>query len=101
MEITPQVPKNKNIISAYGENYLIIRETKIYTPVLISPDSIEYLILQDLDKIKDSFEIIILGSNSKIDRTKYDYAEIMDFGAACRTYNILLIEGRKVASMLL
>lgn len=103
MDITPLVPSGKNIISAYGKNYVVVNGEKYYAPLIISPDQIildasEYKQFELLNKKP---EIIIVGHNLKQMRNTEVKAEFMSFGAACRTYNILLTEGREVACMLI
>jgi uncharacterized protein len=104
MDITPLVPSGKNIISAYGKNYVVVNAKKYYVPLIISPDQIildasEYKQFELLNKMP---EIIIVGHNLKQMRRNIEVkAEFMSFGAACRTYNILLTEGREVACMLI
>ena len=97
MDITPLVPKGKNIITAYGINYVIVNGNKYLAPLVITPDQL--LLEASLEDLDVQMEVLIIGSS----KTKPDHdlkAEIMSFGAACRTYNILLTEGRAVACFL-
>lgn len=105
MDITPLVPANKNLIQAYASSYIVIKEKRYYIPIIISPDQIiinpddEYS-FKELNNIP---EILLLGyTNGKLPIKRPDInIEIMSFGAACRTYNILLTEGREVACLLI
>jgi uncharacterized protein len=102
MDITPLVPKGKNLISAYGKYYIIINGEKYFAPLIASPDQL-ILDAKDITQIQElniKPEIIIIGSDLKQRRDFDIKAEFMSFGAACRTYNILLTEGREVACFL-
>lgn len=103
MDITPLVPNGKNIISAYGKNYVIVNSKKYSAPLIISPDQIilDALSYQQLDLLSKKPEIILIGHHLKQMKVLDIKAEAMSFGAACRTYNVLLTEGRDVACLLM
>jgi len=76
------------------------------------PQSLPELTLQHLQTIVDlDPELVILGTGSVIDfpapaltemlLTKGIGVEIMDTAAACRTYNVLMHEGRHVVAALI
>ena len=104
MDVTPLVPKGKNIIQSYSNDYVIINGNKYFTPIIISPDQliIDVKNYQDFKDLKNKPEIFIIGYHSVQQKRHPEdiHAEVMSFGAACRTYNILLTEGREVACFL-
>jgi uncharacterized protein len=103
MDITPLVPKGQNLISAYGKNYVVINGQKYVAPLIISPNQLilNTRDLSQLSKLDTKPEIILIGHHLKQMRVTEIQAETMSFGAACRTYNILLTEGREVACILM
>jgi uncharacterized protein len=102
MDITPLVPKEKNLITAYGEDYIIVQENKYTIPLIITPDKLilEQVSFNQLEKILPMAEVVIIGHKQKQMRLINIKAEVMSFGAACRTYNVLLTEGRDVVCLL-
>lgn len=105
MDITPLVPANKNLIQAYASSYIVIKGEKYMLPIVISPDQIisEFDISNPFLKLNNPAEIFLIGNkdNSFLVDLEEIKAEVMSFGAACRTYNVLLTEGREVACFLI
>ncbi len=113
--ITPQV------IQAYGDggftisgirhagSAIVLRgQTVPWTP----PDSLSELSLADFATIIEGtaeVDIVLLGCGARAVplaaelraplRARGITVEVMDTGAACRTFNLLQIEGRRVAAM--
>lgn len=103
-------------ITSYDESTLQVNGKNFYSSLIISnnelktdwsPRSIESLSAEDFTAIVDRKpEIVIIGTGNKLIFPQVEtYAEliklgvgvdIMDTGAACRTYNILTSEGRHV-----
>jgi len=110
-----------NIIRAYTEDSVTINEETFTSSVVVQAHYLEPAWLpQNINEIdsaairelaKLDTEIILLGTGQKQhfpDRRLfiplYDKSigiEVMDTPAACRTYNILLEEGRTVTAVLL
>ena len=79
---------------------------------LLEPDQLTQVHLEKLIQLKNlGIELVILGSGQKLKFMPKEWSlafknirlgfETMDTPAACRTYNILAGEGRKVAAFLL
>ena len=110
-----------NLFTAYGDDYATVNGEKHEKNLILLPESIvpawstatvstlsesDMQILLGLDT-----EIILLGTGKRLhfppSTLLRPFApagiglEIMDLKAACRTYNILAAEGRKVAAALL
>ena len=81
----------------------IVRDWQATDPENLAPDDLEAALAADPD-------IIILGTGETLRRPRLDLMalmaqrrigiEIMDTPAACRTYNVLVHEGRSVAAAL-
>ena len=110
-----------NVFTAYGDDYVAVNHEKHLKNLIVLPESIipewstatvETLTAEDMQKLLElGTEIILLGTGSRLrfpaGPLMRPFApagiglEIMDLRAACRTYNILAAEGRKVAAALL
>jgi uncharacterized protein len=110
-----------NVITAYGEGYIAINHQRFEQNVIVLPGethaewtSATVATLQEADMAKLltlGTEIVLLGTGARLrfpDRALLRPflpagigIEVMDLQAACRTYNILAAEGRKVAAALL
>lgn len=110
-----------NIFTAYGEGYVAVNHRKYEENLIVLPDSVTpdwstatvaTLAAEDMDKLLSlGAEIVLLGTGSRLrfpaGALLRPFApagiglEVMDLQAACRTYNILAAEGRKVAAALL
>lgn len=122
MDITPLIPKDKNVINSYGPDGFKINQSIYQNTILLTPnqlieikiESIESIDWKILGKMIDiELEIILIGTgktHQKIsDKLKNEIKLIhpeasineMTSSAACRTYNILISEDRKVATILM
>jgi uncharacterized protein len=121
MKFTPDRPATLHVIRAYGPGALRIGDRTFDRSVIVSaeslvegwrPASITDLRPVDLEPLLAlEPEVTLIGSGSRQafpDRSTLQalYAarigfEIMDTGAACRTYNVLVAEGRRVAAALI
>ena len=108
-------------IKSYSDNSFKVNDDIIDTNIIISRERIvnnwlsngySHFASQHLDEVISwQPEIIILGTGSSLllpaqDITAYVNSyqigfEIMDTGAACRSYNLLIDEGRNVVACLL
>ena len=118
MDVTPLIKDGALIIQSYSEGKIRINGEQHNTPLLVLPDRVEdWLIKNDfqnmeegdftpLINIANEIDVVLLGCGKEIKflppalkktlRTKNLQIETMDTGAACRTYNVLLAEGRRV-----
>jgi len=110
-----------NAFTGYGEGYVMVNGRRIEKSVVVLPDRIlpdwppsafdelaaeHFSMLADLGR-----EIVLLGTGSRLRFPRAEIVhplvragvgvEVMDLQAACRTYNILMAEQRKVAAALL
>lgn len=118
MDVTPIIPRDKKVIQAYSNECFKINEERFNNNIIVIHNEVltwdiedfESLQLSDFDIIKSrEVEILLIGCGathkSLSPKLKYGLdnisVEVMNTGAACRTYNILLGEGRLVAAALI
>jgi uncharacterized protein len=121
MKLTDETQRGTNVIRAYSETEIrigedvVVRNSCIVTADRVqtwTPVRAEAISLTDLAPLFDlNPEIIVLGTGTmqRFPETSVLGAvlargigiEVMTTGAACRTYNILVSEDRKVAAALL
>jgi uncharacterized protein len=110
-----------NTFTGYGNGYVLVNGQRIEKSVVVLPDRIvadwtattfEALEPEDLAALASlEREIILLGTGAVLRFPRPEIlrplieagvgVEVMDVQAACRTYNILLAEERRVAAALL
>ncbi len=112
---------NQNVITGYGSGYVLINRERYESNVIVTAETVvrgwSASSETDLDEadflpvIELAPQIVLIGSGLRLRFpkpaalkglifAKIGY-EVMDTRAACRTYNILLEEGRNVAAALL
>lgn len=115
-----QARQSGNVITGYGTDYVNINGMRVQRNVLVLPEdlrdwgveSFEALSLETFRQLAElPIEILLLGTGGKLrfphPRLTQPLAaagiglEVMATDAACRTYNILRSEDRKVAAALL
>jgi uncharacterized protein len=121
MRLTDEILGSTLLIRSYASNEVRVGETVLRQSFLISatqlvpewkPQRIEDLSTDDIEAIVAlEPEIVILGSGSKqrFPETRWLASllsrgigcEVMDTGAACRTYNVLASEDRKVVGAIM
>jgi uncharacterized protein len=121
VKLQPDKQPSLNTVSAYGPNYIEINAQRYTNSLLLSPESpvIEWSCTRFEDIKTEDFEqiaklepaVVIFGSGERIRFpkpaliapliTRNIGIETMDLQAACRTYNVLMAEGRKVVAALL
>lgn len=114
-------PDGINLFTAYGAGYVAVNMEKHEKNLIVLPESIilawstatpATLCAADMQKLLElGTEIILLGTGNTLrfppGPLLRPFApagiglEVMDAQAACRTYNILAAEGRKVAAAIL
>ena len=120
MKLHASGPSGVNTITGYGEGYVMVNGARRSSSVVVMPDRTEEwpvtrfddLRAEDFAFLRDlQAEIVLLGTGA---RQRFPHPrltaslaeagiglEVMDVQAACRTYNILVAEERKVAAALL
>lgn len=108
-------------IRSYGPGWITVNEQEIRCSVIVSPEQLvlDWPPQRFADLMEAHFEriaelepeIVLLGTGS---RQRFPHprltqtlltrgvgVEVMDMAAACRTYNVIMLEGRRVAAALL
>ncbi len=117
-DIMPQLGADAQVIQSYGPDGFRIGNATYDTPVLVTPTEVfpwsGELTLEALAPILTATplaEVLLIGTGARHTmlppalRSALKARELgidtMDTGAACRTFNILLGEGRRVATALM
>ena len=120
MKLHATLPGGVNAITGYGEGYVMVNGERLDSSVVVLPDRIEPWAVKAFDELSTEHfaflrdlkaEIVLLGTGARqrFPHPRYGAElakagiglEVMDLQAACRTYNILVAEQRKVAAALL
>ena len=120
MKLHASAPSALNTFTAYGEGFVMVNGERHEANLIVLPERLlpwdvagfdalaeaDFLVFLELD-----LEILLLGTGPKqrfphprltqaLARKRVG-VEVMDLQAACRTYNILMAEERRVAAALL
>ena len=120
MKLHPSVATGVNTFTGYGDDYVSVNGERRTASAIVLPERIldwpvagfEALRAEDFAVLETlGMEIVLLGTGR---RQRFPHpsltaglaragigVEVMDLQAACRTYNILVAEERKVAAALL
>ena len=124
MKLHTSTPSGIQVFTGYGEGFVLVNGQRIERSVIVLPDrliegwagSFDALDAAQLESLADlGRDVVLLGTGSRLRfpapallrsaQRRYQAAgmglEVMDVPAACRTYNILIAEERKVAAALL
>jgi len=119
LDITPLVPEGRQIVQSYGSGRFKVSQIEYQGSIIVLPrrtlsweisipDDISIRSLTSVLSEEPKIEILLIGSGkmmqmmprklTEVCRQKGLAVDAMDTGAACRTYNILAAEGRRVAA---
>ena len=120
MKLHASSPTALNTFSGYGEGYVLINGQRHEGSMIVMPERMQPWDVAGFDALKETdfevflelkLEILLLGTGPKqrFPHPRLTRAlaqrrigvEVMDLQAACRTYNILMAEERRVAAALL
>ncbi len=122
MEITPRVPADAQVIQAYGDGGFRVNDRLFKGSILVFADrvtawpvrSMAELTVESLAAVGGAsppVEILLVGCGPSLARISEQIrqamrevgvvVDAMDTGAACRTYNVLASEERRVAAALI
>ena len=122
MDVTPLVPAGRQLVEGYGDGGFTISGVRWSGSVLVLPHrtaawpvtALAEVTIASLREVLAEIpapEILVLGCGSRMGpvprelraalRAAGTVVEPMDTGAACRTYNVLLTEDRRVAAALI
>ena len=119
MDITPLVPEDRQIVQSYGsgrfkvshidyQGSIIVLPRKTLSWNILVPDEISFESLSIVVEEEPRIEILLIGCGKVMKLLPRNLmkelrhiglaVDTMDTGAACRTYNVLAAEGRRVAA---
>lgn len=121
MQISLAAPKDRQVVESYGDLQFKISGQRYQGSVLVFPDrtqlwpvaSFADITAESLSAVVASggIEVLFIGCGPRMAMISPELRgalrphgislEAMDTGAACRTYNVLLSEGRAVAAALI
>lgn len=122
MDITPLVQASSQIIQGYSPGQFRVSGTLYDGAIIVSPGGVQiwdykgdpaHPVVEDFAQIleQDGIDVVLFGCGAKMAFLPRDMKQVflgkgmtieaMDSGAACRTYNVLMAEGRRVAALLL
>jgi uncharacterized protein len=121
-DITPLVPAGRQIIDSYGAGRFTVSGVVHEGSIIVFPDrtlawpvaSVDEVSLESLQPIlaeRETVEVALLGCGARLTQVPTGVRqlfrrsglgfELMDTGAACRTYNVLAAEDRRVVAALI
>jgi uncharacterized protein len=121
LKLHEEAPTSLNAVTAYGPGFIEINRSRYQGHLLLAPDSpVQPWLAESFDTLCEEHftallalrpEIVLLGTGR---RQRFPHprltavlaragigVEAMDTAAACRTYNILMAEGRRVLAAFL
>ena len=124
MDLTPLIPGGRQIVESYGEGRFRVTGQIHEGSILVFPDrTLAWSVTQaaeaslaNLEPVlaagrAGGTELLLLGQGARMLPVPSELRqglkgagiviEPMDTGAACRTYNVLMAEGRRVAAALI
>jgi uncharacterized protein len=121
MRIQLETGGNAMLIQTYGPSQIVINQDRYNMSLIVQPErvlpdwppqTVDELALPHIQMLADlGPEVVLIGTGQRLHFPRAELLaplvvagigwEIMDTGAACRTYNILMGEGRKVTAALM
>lgn len=125
MDVTPLIRADQQVIQSYANGIFRISGTLYEHAVFITPDTALFWDINNAPHVNDlslnhfapmiamasDIDVLLLGCGSEMAflpaplrhslKQENLSVDIMDTGAACRTYNVLMAEGRRVACALM
>jgi uncharacterized protein len=124
MDLTPLIPQGRQIIEGYGDGGFRISGQRIEGSVIVFPERVVAwataapgeVSVGSLEPVSaagkaGTVELLLVGTGARMTQIERSLRqtlradgvviEVMDTGAACRTYNVLMAEGRRVAAALI
>jgi uncharacterized protein len=112
-------PDGRNLFTGYGPGYVVINGVRHRSSILVTADQVLAWDISGTDALTEEVfvrlaalpvEVLLLGTGDALQfphprlsqplRDAGIGLEVMDTAAACRTYNVLVAEDRRVAAAL-
>jgi uncharacterized protein len=123
MDITPLIPQGRQIVQSYAEGIFRVSGQVYDGPVIVFAErtipwpvgkTLAEMTAEDFTAIlieSGELDVVLMGCGKAMGAMPFALRQdlkdrgiaidFMDTGAACRTYNVLMAEGRRVAAALL
>lgn len=119
MDITPLMRPEQKIIQSYGAGFFRVSGEVLKHPILVTDETVVEWVFEgsplqisnDILALKDRVDVLLIGMGTSFPvlppSKRAQFAglgmtvDIMDTASACRTYNVLTAEGRRVAAALI
>ena len=124
MDVTPLIGEDQKIVQSYANGVFRISGINYEGATLLWPDKVtdwshvpeNFSALtvdhfEPLIKVADEIDVLLLGTGDKMEYASPQLrqslsqqglvVDVMDTGAACRTFNVLMAEGRRVVCAML
>lgn len=123
MDVTPLIPEGRQIIQTYSAAGFKVSGQLYEGAVIVTPSSswnwnapsafsaLDVSSFDDLAQMAADLDVVLIGSGVKGEflapalrsalKDRGLIVDVMDSGAACRTYNVLMAEGRRIAAALM
>ena len=120
MKLSSDPNPSANLVRAYGAGYFVVNDVRHDTSIILFPDRLQPC--QNIHRLSDvdsktladilefGPEILLIGTGAKHELPSAEAmgrlaglrcgVEVMSSDAACRTYNVLVAEDRRVAALL-
>lgn len=122
LEVSPLVAEGRKLVTSYGDGVFRFGEETVTGSILLFPEAVYSWNVSSVDEITpqsfsriiehaQEIDILLLGMGSQLTPVPLAWRqalkehgiviEPMDTGAACRTYNVLVSEARRVAAAMI
>ncbi|WP_044829076.1 Mth938-like domain-containing protein [Thalassospira sp. HJ] len=122
LEVSTLVAEGSKMVTSYGDGLFRFGEETVTGSILLFPESVyswnvtkaEDITPESFSRVidkADDIEILLLGMGSRLTQVPMAWRQVlkphgiviepMDTGAACRTYNVLVSEARRVAAAMI
>lgn len=119
MKLHEHIQRQMNLVSRYGRSGIEVNGTSHARPLILAPGFLKAEWIASVEELTETAlaplwpldpRIVLLGGNGLTAATfkalrgqlaaRQVALEVMDLGAACRTYNVLAQEDRQVVALL-
>ena len=122
MDITPEIPADRKYIDHYGDGGFRVGGERYEGSIIVAPEQVWPWTISDIAQLNGEsvaavlaadppIELLLIGCGTRVERVPNDLRKTlraraiivdgMETGAACRTYNVLMVEERRVAAALI
>ena len=121
MKLTSDSNPNANLVRSYGQGFFVVNDERHATSIILSPErlrpcegvhclaDIDCGILAEISEFDPEILLIGTGTTHRIPEAETMIhlsrlgagVEVMRSDAACRTYNVLVAEDRRVTALLM